>query len=100
MEREELITSTITTVPPHGLGQLCRYSRSEGWPGLYAWDWDFPRPVRQTSSSVIPMFLLRAAIKRHGKRRFLSFSLCSFSSFPTLLYVFLLLSGFLFVSLD
>lgn len=29
--REELITSTITTAPLPGLGQLCRYSRSEGW---------------------------------------------------------------------
>lgn len=44
MPREELITSTITTAAQRGPGQLCRYSRSEGWLDFYAWDWSFLGP--------------------------------------------------------
>ncbi len=112
--REELITSTITTAPLPGLGQLCRYSRSEGWLDSMHGTGPYSGPCHGLDLCVGPLplfppvFLLCVAIKNDGKRYsfatskslFLSLSLSSFQFFPTLLYVFLLLSSILFGTLD
>lgn len=87
--------TTTWTRPIVQVQQVCRLA------GLYAWDWNFPRPVCRTSSSVPPMFLLCAAIKTDGKRRLFNlkvFFFCRSLCAVSISFQLYCMSSFLFLT--